>query len=124
MLAFLFPISFHQIIYNFACVPSQNGAFFDCLQPHNATFFFSVNSNRLGTKPSVLWVCKSQNGSLVLCPHAHHKCDPASRSRMYGPFCLTFCSAIIVELDVLYIKLKFNYNSRSSIHELYLDTSQ
>ena len=43
------------------CAPSQNAPFFECLQPHQATVFASVNSTFCGAK--LVPVCApSQNG--------------------------------------------------------------
>jgi hypothetical protein len=42
-------------------LPSQNGLFAECLQPHQATFFCSAMSTLIGAKPVPL--CEpSQNG--------------------------------------------------------------
>lgn len=56
------------LIYNFVCVPSQNGKLAECLHPHQAIFFISVTSTLLGTNE--LPLCDpSQNGCLALLPH-------------------------------------------------------
>jgi hypothetical protein len=57
---------------NRPCVPSQNGAFAECLQPHHATVFASVILTSFGPRPVPL--CDpSQNGWLADLPHAHHQ---------------------------------------------------
>ncbi len=43
------------------CVPSQNGGFFVCLHPHQATRFFSVSSTSTGECSVPVWD-PSQNG--------------------------------------------------------------
>ena len=63
------------------CAPSQNGACFECLQPHHATVFSSAMSARMGTKPVPL--CEpSQNGWFFELPQAHHQYEAG----------LTFCT--------------------------------
>jgi hypothetical protein len=55
-----------------AWLPSQNGAFFVCLHPHQATVLDSVISAFCGAKPVPL--CEpSQNGCDFDRPHAHHQ---------------------------------------------------
>ena len=57
---------------SFAWLPSQNGAFFVCLQPHHATVLAPVISVFNGAKPVPL--CEpSQNGWPLDRPHAHQK---------------------------------------------------
>ena len=57
---------------NFAWLPSQNGAFFVCLQPHHATVLVSLISVFNGAKPVPL--CEpSQNGWPLDWPHEHQK---------------------------------------------------
>lgn len=43
------------------CVPSQNGADFDCLQPQSQAVFASGMVNFTGEKPDPLWL-PSQKG--------------------------------------------------------------
>src|SRR5208282_1276421 len=63
--------------HNPAWLPSQNGAFFECLQPHHATVLISVMSTFFGVKPVPL--CDpSQNGWPFDFPHAHHQYVPGS----------------------------------------------
>jgi hypothetical protein len=57
---------------SFAWVPSQNGAFFECLQPHQATVLGPAISVFNGAKPEPL--CEpSQNGWPLDRPQAHQK---------------------------------------------------
>ena len=55
-----------------AWLPSQNGAFFVCLQPHHATVLAPAISVFNGAKPEPL-CAPSQNGWLLDLPHAHQK---------------------------------------------------
>jgi hypothetical protein len=57
---------------SFAWLPSQNGAFFVCLQPHHATVLAPAISVFNGAKPELL-CAPSQNGWLLDLPHAHQK---------------------------------------------------
>jgi hypothetical protein len=53
-------------------VPSQNGAFFECLQAHQATFLASLNWTGLGVNPVPL--CEpSQNGWFLEFPQEHQE---------------------------------------------------
>jgi hypothetical protein len=66
--------SFHG---NRLWLPSQKGAFFECLQPHHATVLAAVMSAFIGAKPVPL--CEpSQNGWLLERPQAHHQKVPGS----------------------------------------------
>jgi len=59
-------------LYTVRCVPSQKGAFFECLQAHQATFFASAITTCLGVKPVPL--CEpSQNGWVFELPQAHQE---------------------------------------------------
>jgi hypothetical protein len=53
-------------------LPSQNGLFFVCLQPHQATVFFAVISVLTGEN-SVPLCDPSQNGCVLERPQAHHQ---------------------------------------------------
>jgi hypothetical protein len=65
-------------------LPSQNGAFFVCLQPHHATVLASRVSALTGAKPVPL--CEpSQNGWLFDRPQAHHQYSPGSTFSTNGP---------------------------------------
>jgi hypothetical protein len=57
---------------SFACDPSQNGSFPECLHAHIATVFSSVSVNFTGASPVPL--CDpSQNGWVFERPHEHHQ---------------------------------------------------
>lgn len=59
------------------CVPSQKGAFLECLQAHQATVLASVICTRFGPRPVPL--CEpSQNGWVLERPHAHHQYSAGS----------------------------------------------
>jgi hypothetical protein len=74
-----------RLSYSAACVPSQNGALCECLQPHQATVRALVISTSFGASPVPL--CEpSQNGCPFDRPHAHHQYVPGSTSWMIGPF--------------------------------------
>jgi hypothetical protein len=62
---------------SFEWLPSQNGAFFVCLQPHHATVLAVAISVFKGAKPVPLWE-PSQNGWPLDFPHAHQKSVPGS----------------------------------------------
>jgi hypothetical protein len=65
--------------YILACDPSQNAPFFECLQPHQATFFGAARSTLIGEN-AVPWWEPSQNGWFLELPQAHQKCVPAAMS--------------------------------------------
>ena len=55
-----------------ACGRSKTQPFFECLQPHQATFFASGKSTLSGDRPVPL--CEpSQNGWVFERPQAHHQ---------------------------------------------------
>src|SRR5262249_6789148 len=55
------------------CVPSQNGGFVVCLQPHRYAVWSRSWVKITGLMPALLRVCEpSQNGWYLLSPHAHH----------------------------------------------------
>ena len=68
------PLSSHDSPHSgsFACDPSQNGSFPECLHAHIATVFSSVSVNFTGASPVPL--CDpSQNGWVFERPHEHHQ---------------------------------------------------
>jgi len=72
--------------YNLACAPSQNGGFFECLHPHQATFLCLSIVTLTGTKPVPL--CEpSQKGSFFDLPQLHQWYSPGFMSIIYGFFC-------------------------------------
>jgi hypothetical protein len=67
-------------------LPSQNGGFFECLQPHQATVFDSVISIFLG--PKLVPLCEpSQKGCVFERPHEHHQYAIGSAFNTNGDFC-------------------------------------
>src|SRR4030095_10619505 len=70
--------------YSVECVPSQSGFFAECLQPQKYNVRSLFASNGIGTNSDPL--CEpSQNGWLLLLPHAHHQyLVPVLTSTAYG----------------------------------------
>lgn len=61
-----------KLLYSFECEPSQKAPFFECLQPHHATFFAAGKSTLMGENADPL--CEpSQNGCFFDCPQEHHQ---------------------------------------------------
>lgn len=59
--------------FSFLCVPSQSGALPLPLHPQKYTVVFSVAAYFTGVNSPVALCEPSQNGWLLLCPHAHHQ---------------------------------------------------
>jgi hypothetical protein len=67
------------------CEPSQNGLFFECLHPHQATVPCAATSALTGERPVPL--CEpSQKGCDFDRPQAHHQYEPGSAGWTKGNF--------------------------------------